>query len=495
MTVNIDNFDSVQELKNFLDNYQENNVNVDVTGIEQLQEVLDYLNKSQDALETALKSYKDQEGYLTMDQVEALIDADDRYAQYIIKVGDAYKLTNQSLQTLLESERQEAEVLDATIAAAKEKYDVNTDYVQNYIGMWDALAEAAKDADAVSKYNFISEEDADLFRQHTEDLSLAAELYKDGEMSATEYFDVIGDRIDKIGTGFQELRQEIDDNIEETDLFEATLTTAAGSIADGLTDLNKKFRAGSINMDDYYKGTISATKALISSQGKLDKYIEKTDEGIWQLKEGIDQTTISADDYSQATSDIANLNAWEKQVSQAESLQGMVDTLVDHYDYFSKYMDEFGNIDFTIDNNFDTTAQEFQSMCSDVGAQLAHLEQYNHEAYLRIVKDVIDAGGQVANGLSTTSAELTQFMASSGANANMVLQSTMSECSGTIGTLSQAAGSALSALGDLIANFNYNINFEPSITGGQFNLMEWFKSGGTKGISLPTLSFKITAPK
>jgi hypothetical protein len=55
---------------------------------------------------------------------------------------------------------------------------------------------------------------------------------------------------------------------------------------------------------------------------------------------------------------------------------------------------------------------------------------------LRIVKDVIDAGGQVANGLSTTSAELTQFMASSGANADMVLQSTMSECSGTIGTLS-----------------------------------------------------------
>jgi hypothetical protein len=43
-----------------------------------------------------------------MDQVEALIAADDRYAQYIIKVGDAYKLTNQSLQTLLESERQES---------------------------------------------------------------------------------------------------------------------------------------------------------------------------------------------------------------------------------------------------------------------------------------------------------------------------------------------------------------------------------------------------
>lgn len=492
MTVNIDNFDSVQELKSFLDNYQENNVNVDVTGVEQLKELLDELNASQGALETALKSYKDQEGYLTMDQVQTLIDADDRYAQYIIKVGDAYKLTNQSLQTLLESERQEAEVLDATIAATKEKYDVNTDYVQNYIGMWDALAKASKETDAVSKYNFISEEDADLFRQHTEDLSLAAELYKDGEMSATEYFDVIGDRIDKIGTGFQELNKEIDDNIDKTDLYEATLAAAAGSVADGLTDLNKKFRSGSINMDDFYKGTISATKTLISAQGKLDKHIEKTDDGIWQLKDGVDQTTVSADDYNKAISDIGNLNAWEKQVAEAENMTGVVDSLVSNYDYLVKYADSFGAIDFNIDNNFDTTTQQFQEMCSSVGASLANLEQTNNEAYRNILQGVLDQGVVLADGLNTSSAALMQAMSTDASVASAVVNSAMHECSSTVGSLSQAAGNALTSLGNLIANFSYNIDFQPSITGGQFNLMEWFKTGGKSGISLPTLGFKIT---
>lgn len=492
MTVNIDNFDSVQELKSFLDNYQENNVNVDVTGVEQLKELLDELNASQGALETALKSYKDQEGYLTMDQVQTLIDADDRYAQYIIKVGDAYKLTNQSLQTLLDSERQEAEVLDATIAAAKEKYDVNTDYVQNYIGMWDALAKASKETDAVSKYNFISEEDADLFRQHTEDLSLAAELYKDGEMSATEYFDVIGDRIDKIGTGFQELNKEIDDNIDKTDLYEATLVAAAGSVADGLTDLNKKFRSGSINMDDFYKGTISATKTLISAQGKLDKHIEKTDDGIWQLKDGVDQTTVSADDYNKAVSDIGNLNAWEKQVAEAENMTGVVDSLVSNYDYLVKYADSFGAIDFNIDNNFDTTTQQFQEMCSSVGASLANLEQTNNEAYRNVLQGVLDQGVVLADGLNTSSAALMQAMSTDASVASAVVNSAMYECSSTVGSLSQAAGNALTSLGNLIANFSYNIDFQPSITGGQFNLMEWFKTGGKSGISLPTLSFKIT---
>ena len=492
MTVNIDNFDSVQELKSFLDNYQENNVNVDVTGVEQLKELLDELNASQGALETALKSYKDQEGYLTMDQVQTLIDADDRYAQYIIKVGDAYKLTNQSLQTLLDSERQEAEVLDATIAAAKEKYDVNTDYVQNYIGMWDALAKASKETDAVSKYNFISEEDADLFRQHTEDLSLAAELYKDGEMSATEYFDVIGDRIDKIGTGFQELNKEIDDNIDKTDLYEATLAAAAGSVADGLTDLNKKFRSGSINMDDFYKGTISATKTLISAQGKLDKHIEKTDDGIWQLKDGVDQTTVSADDYNKAVSDIGNLNAWEKQVAEAENMTVVVDSLVSNYDYLVKYADSFGAIDFNIDNNFDTTTQQFQEMCSSVGASLANLEQTNNEAYRNVLQGVLDQGVVLADGLNTSSAALMQAMSTDASVASAAVNSAGHECFSAIGSLSQTAGNALTSLGNLIANFSYNIDFQPSITGGQFNLMEWFKTGGKSGISLPTLGFKIT---
>jgi hypothetical protein len=66
-TVNLDNFDTVEELKDFLDNYKTNDINVDVSGIDELKDLLDTLNASQSALKTALKAYKDQEGYLTMD--------------------------------------------------------------------------------------------------------------------------------------------------------------------------------------------------------------------------------------------------------------------------------------------------------------------------------------------------------------------------------------------------------------------------------------------
>lgn len=492
-TVNLDNFDTVEELKDFLDNYKTNDINVDVSGIDELKDLLDTLNASQSALETALKAYKDQEGYLTMDQVQELINADESYAQYIVKVGDAYKLTNQSLQALLDSERQEEQILDATIESMKDKYAVNTDYVQNYVSMWDELVDRASEADAVDNYNFADQNDVDRFKERTQALSENAQAYRDGKISAEEYFSAINTRISNINAGFQELNKEIDDNIDQTDLYEATLVAATGSVADGLVDLNKQFKSGSINMDAYYKGTIAATKTLISAQSKLDKNITKNADGTWELKEGVDRTTVSAEDYERAISDIANLNAWEKQVAQAEDMTGVVDSLVDNYDYLVQYADSFGAIDFTIDNNFDTTTQQFQDMCSSIGAELTNLEQTNNESYKRILQGVLDQGITLANGLNTSSADLMQAMSTDANIASAVINSTMHESAGTITSVSQAAGSVISALGDLISNFDYELNFTPFVKSwGKLQIEDWLKGKATLPFELPTLGLTVS---
>lgn len=492
-TVNLDNFDTVEELKDFLDNYKTNDISVDVSGIDELKDLLDTLNASQSALETALKAYKDQEGYLTMDQVQELINADESYAQYIVKVGDAYKLTNQSLQALLDSERQEEQILDATIESMKDKYAVNTDYVQNYVNMWDELVERASEADAVDNYNFTDQSDVDRFKERTQALSENAQAYRDGKISAEEYFSAINTRIGNINAGFQELNKEIDDDIDQTDLYEATLVAATGSVADGLVDLNKQFKSGSINMDAYYKGTIAATKTLISAQSKLDKNITKNADGTWELKEGVDRTTISAEDYERAISDIANLNAWEKQIAQAEDMTGVVDSLVDNYDYLVQYADSFGAIDFTIDNNFDTTTQQFQDMCSSIGAELTNLEQTNNESYKRILQGVLDQGITLADGLNTSSADLMQAMSTDANIASAVINSTMHESAGTITSVSQAAGSVISALGDLISNFDYELNFTPFVKSwGKLQIEDWLKGNATLPFELPTLGLTVS---
>ena len=492
MDVNIDNFDTVEELQAFLDDYKANEINVKVNGIEELKELLDTLNERQEALETALQSYKDQEGYLTMDQVQELIAADESYAQYIIKVGDAYKLTNSSLQALLDSEREEEQVLDATIESIKEKYGVNTDYLQNYISMWDALVNKASETDALNNYTFTSEQDIELFKERTEALSDNAKAYQDGTISAAEYFNTINERISGINAGFHRLNEEIDDNIEETDLYEATLVAATGSIADGLIDLNKQFKSGSINMDDYYEGTIAATQALITSQSKLNKNIRQNSDGTWELKEGVDQTTLSTEEYQRAIDDITNLNTWEKQVSDAQNMMGLVNTLVDNYDYLLTYADDFGSIDFTVDNNFDTTSAQFQQMVSSMGAELTTLEQTNNEAYKRILQGVLDQGIVLADGLNTSASDLMQAMSTDANIAGAVINSTMAESGNTIHSVSQAAGQVLSALGELINNFEYTLEFQPYIKPGKFDLAEWFETEGKSGIALPSLGFNIT---
>lgn len=490
--INIENFDSIDELKEFLDNYDYNDITVNVYGIDELKELLDKINTSQSAMETALKSYKDQKGYLTMDQVQTLIDADDSYAKYIIKVGDAYKLTNSALQDFLTSENQEELILDATLEKMKEKNEVNTDYVSNYIGIWDELINKSASYEQ-GKYSFKNENDAKYFNERTKQLKENAEAYQNGEKTADQYFDTINKRLLNINTGFQNLDDEIDDNVDKTDLYEATLTAAVGSIGDGLIDLNKKFKNGSINMDSYYKGTISATKALITAQSKLNKNIVKDSNGIWKVKEGVDGLTEGTEEYAKAAETASQLQAWEDQVHQAESLTGVVDALVDNYDYLIKYADDFGSIDFSIDNNFDITAQQYQDMCTSMSTSLADLEKNNNEAYKRIVQGVLDQGIELTNGLNTSSSELTEAMRKDMEVGSATINSAMHESANTITSTSQAAGAVISALGELIDNFDYQLNFTPKVKSwGKLQIQDWLMGKATLPFELPTLGLEIT---
>jgi hypothetical protein len=50
------------------------------------------------------------------------------------------------------------------------------------------------------------------------------------------------------------------------------------------------------------------------------------------------------------------MNAWEDKIKAAQDMQGAVEVLTDNYDYLVQYADQFGAIDFTIDNNFDSTS-------------------------------------------------------------------------------------------------------------------------------------------
>lgn len=489
-SINIDNFDSLEEVQEFLNNYKENDVNVNVYGLDDLKEVLTKINDSQSAMETALKAYKDQKGYLTMDQVETLLSADESYANYITKVGDAYKLTDGALESLLASEGKEKLLLDTEIEVIKERNKLNLDYVSNYIQLYDELINESSNFEP-GKYSFSDENDAKFFNERTKELKKNAEAYKEGKITVDQYFDAINDRIKNIHMGFSNLDDEIDDNIDKTNLYEKTLSATTGSIAQGFIDLNKQLRSGAINMDSYYKGVTSGLRALITTESKLNKNIVKDAvSGTWKVKDGIDEVTIGTEEWEKAQQAVNDLNTWEKQLQGATDFAGAIDLFTEHYDYLVKHANEAGQIQFNIETNFDVASAEFQSFQQDLFTSLSQLEETAPEKFQRIADQMAETYTELADGTKITADRLAGFTVNNAEKVDTLTNTFMSDTLGSVTTASQAAGNVLSALGNLITNFDYTISFTPASDGNtKFSLLKWLTSGGKEG--LPSFKYDI----
>ena len=489
-SINIDNFDSLEEVQEFLNNYKENDVNVNVYGLDDLKEVLTKINDSQSAMETALKAYKDQKGYLTMDQVETLLSADESYANYITKVGDAYRLTDGALESLLASEGKEKLLLDTEIEVIKERNKLNLDYVSNYIQLYDELINESSNFEP-GKYSFSDENDAKFFNERTKELKKNAEAYKEGKITVDQYFDAINDRIKNIHMGFSNLDDEIDDNIDKTNLYEKTLSATTGSIAQGFIDLNKQLRSGTINMDSYYKGVTSGLRALITTESKLNKNVVKDAvSGTWKVKDGIDEVTIGTEEWEKAQQAVNDLNTWEKQLQGATDFAGAIDLFTEHYDYLVKHANEAGQIQFNIETNFDVASAEFQSFQQDLFTSLSQLEETAPEKFQRIADQMAKTYTELADGTKITADRLAEFTVNNAEKVDTLTNTFMSDTLDSVTTASQAAGNVLSALGNLITNFDYTISFTPASDGNtKFSLLKWLTSGGKEG--LPSFKYDI----
>lgn len=488
MHLNWDNIDSWEDFITELENYKNNTIEVEVelNGAEQIQELLDQLNEAQDPLESALSSYKEQ-GYLTMDQVQDLIRDNPEYARYV-NIGDdgEYRLNNLALQDFQWSEGQERQLLNQTIEGTKAEQEVDTSYMQEYISAWDEIISRTKEWQDQG-YKFADDADAERFSKLAERVRDVSAAYQDGEVSASEYFDAISGQVNRIARGFEFLNSEIESNTADTDLLEATFTSMTSQLMDGLMDVNKQFTSGQMDMDEYYESTISGAEALINLYQKQNNNLEKNADGIWEVKDASDEATKAADEAA-----AAQMNSWQSAVDEAKSMQDMVETITDNYDYLIQYANPLGDIDFNIDNNFDTTATEFQNLCTSVSTNIANLYDTNRVAYDNIIADLIASGANLEAGIQYSSDQLHAAIATDTAIASTAINSSMEECGSTISSVSQAAGVVLEALGNLISNFEYTLEFEPYIKGGQFDLWEWVTSGGASGIKLPSIGFNIT---
>lgn len=473
-TINLDNTQDFNDFWNKFKELQENGeIDVEVSGIDSIKELLDQLNESENPLETALKSYKDQ-GYLTMDQVQELIAVDERYADYIIKVGDAYKLTTGALQEMQTLEAQEEQLLDDLIAKREEETNTSRDYIDVYDQMFDQLINDFGESNAAAGAQIVQ-------------MKEMAQAYQDGEMSAADYLSTIDSSLQQMESGINGINTAIENGTDSMYAYEGAFASSVGAISDTLMNAQDLLTDGSINMDEYYETMIAGNKALVRAQAELNGNLEQTADGTWVVKDAVELAAKSMDDFKEASQAAANSNAMEKQIEKTEALQGVVDTLVEHYDYLYNFMDNFGII--SIENNFDATSAEFKSLVADMTTEISGLYHTNNEAYRSIIQSMADAGANLDANLAYSNEQLTNAIGGDFDILAGAVNGATNAAGTSITQLGKAGGNVLTALGNAIRSFNYYLEF--SFEGGGDNIASMLQKGlidgGWSSIKFPKL--------
>nr|DAP55730.1 MAG TPA: hypothetical protein [Caudoviricetes sp.] len=97
---------------------------------------------------------------------------------------------------------------------------------------------------------------------------------------------------------------------------------------------------------------------------------------------------------------------------------------------------------------------------------------------------------ELADGTKITADRLAEFTVNNAEKVDTLTNTFMSDTLDSVTTASQAAGNVLSALGNLITNFDYTISFTPASDGNtKFSLLKWLTSGGKEG--LPSFKYDI----
>lgn len=507
----LDGINEWDELVSALEEHKENEVNVDVNvdddGVSTLLSFLEKINETENPLDKALQNYAKQ-GHLTMDQVSELIKSNEDFAQYIVQDADGeFKINNLLYQDFLEMEGAERRALEETIAKVKEKNEVTKDYLDNYSAAYQQIQDMINEDLSNGgdlEYSYTNEEDAQRVRRLAEDLQKNTEAFKDGSKSIEEYFDTIGDyATNRIASGFEKLNAEMNGTSDETDHMEIMFSSMTGEITQGLGDINKLWKQGKITMDQYYSATLSGTKALLDLSVKQKNYLELvTDDSgnqVWKVQdERLQQAKQSAEELGDAYEGVtaeqmqaaaAQANAWQTTILEAEQMIPVVQGIKDNFEYLKDYADDFGQIEFNIENNFDITAQEFQDMCDQMGPAIANLVTQDEEMYNRLANNLRAAGVEFSEDMLTTEQGLTTLMKNDGKAAEVTLNTVITDAGATIADVTSAAGEVIEALGELIKNFNYKLEF--GFEGQASGIIDWLKAainGDWSSVKLPKLT-------
>lgn len=423
------------------------------------------INKTKSGIGGLFDKYEQNEGYLTQDEVASVLETNPEYIQYLVKVGDQYKLNEQALNDWNEANKEQEQEINNQMGG--------NDYLGNYSSLLDSIQDNASHPNGgVGNTNIGSQLD-DLINKNKEwNTSL-----QNGEITTAQYFQNMSNAITDSGLedALHSLNGTFDDS---TDYIEETVSVLATQLSDGLTQSTKRFEQGQTSVQDYIKeinAGSDAEKKLLASTYNLDISQETGKASL----DGLSDSALEAAQSYNSLVDSQNALA---------STSGFVDVLSQNADFLSQYTDEAGNL---MDSIFDDS--RFNDYVSNMSNSIVDFANQNADTMDQTASWLADTAGMSVEQASSIIAQGGDAVQGAVGNSLSGVQSmtsyAMSQVGSATSNAASAVGNVLTSLGNMISNFSYKITAKPFMQGK--SKVAWNPKTGLD-VSLPTFGFDIS---
>lgn len=432
---------------------------------EELGNTLADINKTKSGIGGLFDKYEQNEGYLTQDEVASVLETNPEYVQYLVKVGDQYKLNEQALNDWNEANKEQEQEINNQMGG--------NDYLGNYSSLLDSIQDNASHPNGgVGNTNIGSQLD-DLINKNKEwNTSL-----QNGEITTAQYFQNMSNAITDSGLedALHSLNGTFDDS---TDYIEETVSVLTTQLSDGLTQSTKRFEEGQTSVQDYIKeinAGSDAEKKLLASTYNLDISQETGKASL----DGLSDSALEAAQSYNSLVDSQNALA---------STSGFVDVLSQNADFLSQYTDEAGNL---MDSIFDDS--RFNDYVSNMSNSIVDFANQNADTMDQTASWLADTAGMSVEQASSIIAQGGDAVQGAVGNSLSGVQSmtsyAMSQVGSATSNAASAVGNVLTSLGNMISNFSYKITAKPFMQGK--SKVAWNPKTGLD-VSLPTFGFDIS---
>lgn len=483
MQVGVEFVDDKSDLQQMLDNIEGLNlkVNVEFKNEEELRAQFDEDQTTQDNMGTAISEYQEN-GFVTTDTAKEMID--NGLGEYLMVVGDQFVLTTGAAEAYNASIKRQTENVKELLGLTTELRAPTQQFATDM-----AAVRATMDNSVLEQY-----------AQGLEDISVK---FLNSEGSATDMIQYFNDLETTISQSIPEIQSQID-SLSDDQIRQvlSTFESLGTNLADTMSKANSAVAAGQMTIGEYRDALMAAgeaqrqasesaltiaddnlndsirdtnealgleEEAYIDNADGLRDYIKEkkaaTKEGSKERKE-LEETEALLNDAEDAYNGVKDsMEEYDKAMSDMEALEDFTDTVTDNYEALQGIL----NDDFSL--KFDMSEMDT--------SQLQVLEETVHSALTSIQSLSAEAAGNIAdalmattNGMNTMMINGTTYtrdsllaalqngqitaqdiMATGNAAATALLQSTAAENEAAITSASQAIGTLMTAVGDLISNF------------------------------------------